>query len=462
MRWNIMIAIIAVSVFAVSCGKDKPKRGVKSKPRSSRTSRPAKVAETSDASELRDEEKREDVVDSDSFAEAFSKTVYKNNSDRTEKKPPEVKVDWNLYYKKGPLATNLFSQGEYADKKVPSSSTAAAVSDGARYGWLPNWNYTGKGGIRLPGMALSPDASILALLETVNPKGVGPSTLLVLINTYNWRVCSVRHYRGRVFCNMTFRPRTSVPEVIVWETGKKTGEPGRLRSINLKNGEISASSDAIQSSTVRYAVAPNGAFVALKTDSGMKSLYILDLEDLGGKPRKITTKQPFGIPAISADSSVVAFAGEGSVELFSAAELSAIDSVNHSVGAVPEAFAFVGSSTRFALSAYAHPCELIVDGDAKRLCERAGRHLFLMPKADRIAFELYKSAMVSLFDLKKLSVVTTFNPRRIKPKTRGEGRLIGYLPHLKRFVELDSKGNLFLFHLPGRKWRKMMIFAAKR
>jgi hypothetical protein len=70
--------------------------------------------------------------------------------------------------------------------------------------------------------------------------------------------------------------------------------------------------------------------------------------------------------------------------------------------------------------------------------------------------------MISVFDLKKLALISSFNPQRVKPKTRGEADFVGYLPHVKRFLELDSKGNLFLFHLPGRKWRKKVIFSAKR
>lgn len=462
MRWYIMVAIIALSLFTVSCGKEKPKRVVKPKSRSSRTSRPAKVVESSDVSVRKDENERADVVDSSDFSNAFSKTVYENNPASSDIKAPKIKADWSSFYKKGKLATNLFSRGEYASKKVPSSSIAAAVTDGENYAWLPHWNFTGKGGVSLPGVALSPDGSLLVLLETVTPKGVGPSTLLVLINTYNWRICSLYHYRKRVFSNMAFRPGTSTPEVIVWERGTKTALPGHLRLINLRNGDVAASSDDIQSTDVRYAVAPSGACLALKTDSGMKSFYIVNLKHLDGEPQKILTKQALGIPAISADSSVVAFAGKESVELFSVTGSYAIDNVKHSVGAVPDDLAFAGSTTRFVLCAYSHPCELIVDGDVKRLCDRAGRHLFFMRKAYRIAFEQYKSSMVSLFDLKTLAIVSTFNPCRTKPKTRGEVGFMGYLPHLKRFVELDSKGNLFLFHQPGRKWRKEIIFSAAR
>jgi hypothetical protein len=194
----------------------------------------------------------------------------------------------------------------------------------------------------------------------------------------------------------------------------------------------------------------------------MKSFYIVNLDDLSGTPKKISTKQRLGILAISADSSVVAFAGEKSVELFNVSDIAPIDNIKHSLAVVPDDFSFAGTTTTFVLCAYSHPCELFVDGNAKRLCERAGRHLFFMGKSKTIVFEQYKSSMVSLFDMKKLTVVSTFNPLRIKPKTRGEVRFMGYLPHLQRFIELDSKGNLFLFHKPGRKWRKMIIFSAKR
>ncbi|NOY75606.1 MAG: hypothetical protein GXP32_07420 [Kiritimatiellaeota bacterium] len=470
MRWKFMIAVVAVSFLCVSCGKERPKTagarreaasadvGTAKRLKRQRT----KIAASASSSRFsKENSEKENLLDPDAFSKGFSTPVYKDESEQGEK-PERIEIDWNEFYRKGDLATNLFTPGEYSSKKAPVASAAAAVSDGNKYSWLPRWRYDGKGGVELPGRALSSDGSLLAVLETVYPKGAAPSTLLVMINTYNWSVASIRRYRDRVFSDMMFRPRSSKPEILVWERGVTSDAPGHLRVISLRDGSVLSSTDEIQASNIRYALAPSGDFLVLKTDAGTDSLYIFSLPDLRGEPKKIKTKQKFGVPAVSPDSSLVALVGEKAVEVFSSEDLSSIETVKHSLGVSPDSAIFIGVGLRFALSGYSHPCELLVDGDEKILCERSGRSLFLLPKKDRLVFEEYKNSAVTVFDLKKLSVVSTFNPMRIKPKTRGHSLFIGYLPHAKRFVELDSKGNLFLFHQPGRKWRKMMIFSAKR
>ena len=458
---SALIAVLCLSVLLASCGRGKPKNVEKSKNGNEKAKSASRLC-SAPSKKSKNASNKKKLVDSDSFSKAFSKTVYKNNTKVDSEKKSEPEIDWRRFYHKGGLATTAFTPGEYAGLKVPSSSLAAAVTDGQSYSWLPHWRYSGKGGVVLPGCALSPDASFMAILETVFPKNASPSTLLILINTYNWKIVSILHYRGRVFSSLRFRPKSSVPEVVVWEKGSESGAMGHLRLISLRNGSVLSSSDDVAAENVSYAIAPSGAFLALKTDAGTNSLYILSFSNLSGKPKKITTKQSFGIPAVSTDSSTVAFAGEERVELFSADDCSSIDTIKHSIGVPPDVLAFVGNGNDFALSGYDRPCLLIIAGQSKKLCERSGRHLFMLHKTSKLVFEEYKNSMVSVFDLKTLSKRLSFNPQRVKPKTRGEVVFMGYLPHLKRFVELDSKGNLFLFYQPGRKWRKKNIFSAER
>ncbi len=51
---------------------------------------------------------------------------------------------------------------------------------------------------------------------------------------------------------------------------------------------------------------------------------------------------------------------------------------------------------------------------------------------------------------------------KLRPKTKGEILYINYLPHQEKYIVFDSFGNLYLLFKSQRRWKKIIIFQAKR
>ena len=126
---------------------------------------------------------------------------------------------------------------------------------------------------------------------------------------------------------------------------------------------------------------------------------------------------------------------------------------------IPDDLIFVNDNNTLAMLSYMKPFYLFTDGAPKKLCDLSGRKLFFRKDINSIIFEESKNKSISILDLKTLEKVDTFSPEKLKPRTLGSALLLGYLPHIEKYMVLDRKGNLSLFYRPGKRWRKRLIFA---
>jgi len=395
------------------------------------------------------------LVDADEFSKAFSQSVRQIDEGAVEKKVD----DGSLFFKSGALVQNRFSNQEFQESVPPKLSMAAEVGCSKKFSWLPNWSFSGKGGVRIPYGVISDDKSLIALLDNVSSEEGKTSTLIVLINTYNFEINAIYYFPGKFFSKIKFLSSSSL--AVLWEKNQDIKNSGNLHTVNLQTGKIIASSKPVSSSKVNFAINGNDKKLILKTGNRKKTLYLFDLENLDQMPKSIECDQEEGAVAVSKDSSLFALAGRKKIEIFKFSDNMKFKDIKIELKAIPDDFMFIDNNI-FALLSYMQPFYLVADDTAKELCALAGRRLFFRDDIKAIIFEEYKNKAISMIDLKSLRNLDSFSPEKLKPKTQGGAVLLTYLPHLKKYMLLDDQGNLSLFYRPGKRWRKNLIFSAEK
>ena len=397
-----------------------------------------------------------DLVDADEFSKAFSNNVYVSE-EQTDK---DVIDDGSDFFQSGKLVQNKFTNQDFQENVPPTSSLAGSLQNSLRYSWLPHWDFSGRGGAQLPDAALSSDKSLLAILENVSPRQGKLSTLLVLINTYNFQINSVYYFYGKQFTKVAFVPTCS--ELVVWEQEQgEDVESGLLHLIDLKNGEIRDSSKEVKASSANLAVSSDGEFVILKPLNGSQKLFLFSVDKMSEMPAPIQCNQTSGVVAVTEGSEYFCLIGKDEVEIFKFSDRSKLKDIKLDLQEVPDDAICIGSD-KFAMLSYRAPLVVALDDGPKKICDLAGRKLCFRDDNQTIIFEEYKNRAVSIADLKSLEIIDSFIPEKLKPVTKGGALLLAYLPHIDRYMLLDTQGNLSLFYRPGRRWRKQLIFTAEK
>ncbi len=444
--YYVLLVFVCVSLFS-SCGKAPAKELPSKKSNPSMTE--------SRSSEESDESSAAKLVDADEFSKIFSNTVH-----QPEVKSEELQVDdGRKFFKSGAFVQNKFDNQEFIESTPPSSSLASDVVNSTKYSWLPNWSFSGKGGVRLPDAVISQDKSLIAVLDNVSSQGKAVSTLLVLINAYNFNINGIFYFSGKFLSQVKFIPSTT--KVVVWEKSQKDLNSGSLHIIDLKTGKISLSSQPISASSANFAITKNGEKLILKPGSKKSKLYLFELKSFDQMPTPIECNQKEGLTVISPDDSQFALIGKNEIEVFKFSDNMKLKEIPINLKSLPNAALCIENNI-FAMLSYQNPLNLVVDNSLKQLSPLAGRKLFFRDDVKAIVFEEYKNKAVSIIDLKSLKKLDSFSPEKLKPKTKGDALLLSYLPQHKKYLLFDGQGNMSLFYRPGRRWRKTLIFSQKQ
>jgi hypothetical protein len=444
-KYYLIVSAIFLAL-SLSCGKNPNVSGKKN-------SHPDKKV----TEHIKDNSPNKDVklVDADEFAKAFSRTL----QHPVEEVHKETKSGGSAFFQAGALVKNRFSNQLFKQNTPPDTSLAAKIGGDKHFSWLPKWDFSGKGGVRIPDSTISSDNSLIAVLNNVSGDDEVISTLLVLINTYNFNINAIYYFPGKLLTKIKLL--SSLPGAVVWEKKQKGDASGQLHTVDLLSGKITGSSKNVNSDIVNFAIRGDDKKMLLKTGNRKKVIYLFDLEHIANMPESIECTQEEGRLAVSGDNSLFALAGKKSIEIFKFSDNMKLEDIGITLKTVPDCFIFTDDNT-FAMLSYMQPFFLVTDGAAKQLSPSSGRRLFLRNDIHAIAFEEYKNKAISLVDLKSLEKIDSFSPEKLKPKTHGSALLLTYLPHLKKYLLLDSLGNLSLFYRPGKKWRKNLIFSAEK
>ena len=396
-----------------------------------------------------------DIVDADEFSKAFSKAVY-----RSEEKSVEQPVDnGDKFFQSGEFVQNKFSNQDFKENSLPPASLAATLKTPQNYSWLPHWDFSGKGGVRIPDAAISTDKSLIAILDNVSSHKGQSSTLIVLINTYNFNINAIYYFQGHQFTKVKFV--SSQPELVVWEQNQQGEKSGVLHLIDLKKGKIAGSSGIINALSANFALSNDGKTIILKPLAGKQKLYLFSVDALSQTPLSLKCDQKDGIITVSKNSEFFSLIGEKEIEIFKFSDKRKLKNIQINLQAVPDD-AICIDNNKFAMLSYNSPLLVVINEDPKKICDLAGRRLFFRDDNQTIVFEEYKNRAISIADLKRLELIDSFSPEKLKPTTKGGALLLSYLPQIERYMVLDNQGNLSLFYRPGRRWRKEVIFSAEK
>ena len=442
--------ILSLSIFVCllsSCGKAPTKKIPSQK------NKPPIIQNTSP--EKGDKNTGTNLVDADEFSKAFSKTVHQPD---TKKVKGQID-DGSKFFKLGQFVKNRFKNQEFQTFTPLATSLASTVVSPSKYSWLPNWDFSGKGGVRLPAAEISKDNSLIAILENVTSPNKKISTVLVLINAYNFNINAIHYFHEKSLSSLKFIPNSS--KIIVWEKKQPDENSGFLHLINLKTGKFYLSTKSINAASANFAITNNGEKLILKANSKKSKLYLFDIKNFDQMPKTISCNQKEGQTVITPDDSLFALIGKKEIEIFKFSDNMKLKNIPLNLTSPPDAAIFIDKNM-FAMLSYKHPLNLLVDNSLKQLTPSAGGKLFFRDDVKAIVFEEYKNKAISIIDLQSLKKIDSFSPEKLKPKTKGNALLLAYLPQHKKYLVLDNQGNMSLFYRPGKRWRKRLIFSPER
>ena len=393
------------------------------------------------------------LLTADEFSEAFSKPKYKNNIDPEKKETKQEKLPYSI----DELGSSVFDHADYKEVETPAKTLAFSLLNKHRYSWLPNWHFVGKGGVLLPGAAMSEDNSVLAILETVKHK-TNDGTMVVLINTYNWTIARIHYFKDKLITKVFFRPERK--QMILWEESQNDKVNKKIHLIKIKSGKIISTSRDIKNTLSGIAIDPHGNNIYLKTNNNQKSLYIFDINKLTAKPDKRKCSAQEGNIAVSKNRLI--FIGKEKLTEYKLENHQKILGLDNESGVIPEVITFLENDEKFAFSSYMNPVTIVAGEKSKQLSKAAGHIIFYRKDIDILVFGEYKNRQLNFFSMQKFDNVAKLIPAKIKPKTKAGALFLSFLPHMDRYMILDTMGTLSLYYKPGKKWRKKIIFSAKK
>jgi hypothetical protein len=445
------IALTAAISFSVSCGQEKKKQNP-----DYNTGKKTNAENATAKATTPEKNSQDKVVDPDAFSQAFSNAKYHFDPDGTKQKKPLISP--GDFFDKGELAVDKFKNDDYKNVKPPKKKLAAKISTGERFSWLPKWDYAKGGGVNIPDAKLSSDDSLLAILENIKGKKGGTATLLVLVDTYSWRPAQIHFFQNKTLSKLLFLDNEK--RAALWENLQDGG--GRIHIVNLATGKLEKSSDKITAKLESAITSNDGKKIYLNLDSPKKHILAFDTDNIANPPTFLEAEQRHGILALSQDGKFIALAGPEKIELIKIADGKKIKEMKSPLDKTPDAFAFLEDPAKMALLAYMKPCYITASGKSEKLRIQSGKHLEYLPKTKRLVIEEFKNNRVSIIDIKTLKEISHFDPGRTKPRTTGTPIIVAYLAQQDKYLELDTMGNLCLFRLPGKKWKKEIIFSAEK
>ncbi|OGV39057.1 MAG: hypothetical protein A2X48_18025 [Lentisphaerae bacterium GWF2_49_21] len=389
----------------------------------------------------------------------FQKPVFQLKDWKSDVKKPEVSDD----------ASNVSVEkldpedGEDGDKeiKVPENCIAARLTNkNEKIMWTPKWYFEGVGGIKLPGIAVSPDSSVLAIIETTGTDNGPNGSRIVLFNTYNWQILKIHEYEENKITKLSFLPNGS--KIALWsEKQSSIKKPYELLLVGIEKGDVQSASREIKADVSD--IVANENYILVK-GADENYIYCFDSANLSKSAKKIKSLNMQGVFALSPDKERVVLAGEKYLEIFECSGMDLISKISFDASYAPENAIFAGKNDSIAVSAYNKPGFLFKDGQKKQFCDISGHALSYNGDEKALIFEKYLNNEIWLAEVPDLSDKGHFVPAKINPRTQGTALFAAYLKDNSRYVLLDNYGNLSIYtkYMKSNKWKKKIIFSSKK
>ena len=450
-RFHISILLLIFLITVSGCGKKK--ESAKSvKP-------PAAVQNSSEHKKIKEQD--ENILDADEFSKALSGKKLKLSAEKNNTPDSEKKDSLKGLFQVDPVGNDAFDNEKFSEEKAPFNSLAETLISPHQYSWQPKWHYENGGGVQIQDAALSRDCSVLGLLEKVRLSSGKTGTLLILINTYNWKISRIYFYKEQLFTKMLFIGRGR--RILAAEKKDNAGtKEVILHIINLKTGKESPNEYTLKGELegIALSLKSKKAYIKLKDNDKVITVSIPHLS----KEAECRTGLQNAFIKTGFDNIVMI--GKEKIKIFNSDMTHINNEYKNPLQIIPDSMAFTGgNSTEFAFGAYMNKAILFKNGKHRILTEHSGKVMTALPEYNILVFsDMYKNQLrfINLGDFSENKPVV---PAKIQPKTLAGARFIAYLKKRHRFIVLDTHGNLCLYWKGGRKtktWKKHIIFRAEK
>ncbi len=453
---KLLVIVLSVCILA-SCGK-KPDKNLPVKDTSPSMAQAPKSSDMKEIAKANNEKIASDKEEEQQEGK-FEKPVFKLKNWDKDVKKEEVENDSSN------ITVEKIGQDEKEnnDKEVsaPSDSLAAKLaSKNEKILWTPKWHFEGVGGIRLPGICISPDSSVFAIIETTGTAKGPNGSRIVLVNAYNWQVLKIHELQENKITQICFLPDGK--GMALWsEKQSMIKKPYELIIVSTEKGDIQSASRDIKSDITDLAAVQG--YVIAKTFKE-NDICCFDSSDISKSPKKIKSENLNGVFAISPDKGRFALAGEKFLEIYESAGLELLKKIKFDENFIPDNAIFAGRNDLLVVSGYNKPGFIFKDDQKKTFCENTGRSIAFNSEEKLLVFEKYLNNEICLIEVPDLNEYGKFVPAGINPKTQGAAIFMTYLKHLGKYAVIDSYGNLCLYskYQKSKKWSKQIIFGTKK
>lgn len=351
----------------------------------------------------------------------------------------------------------------------PAGSLAERLSSrnsGKVIRWSPQWTNSGTGGVRLPAVALSPDKSIILLVETLGEDGGPYSSRLVFLDTHSWTIPAVHHLWQKdvraaavtpsgipVLISRAQEPFKTPDEILLMDPWKG--------SITLALAEPGAKAVAVDRR--------NRLFITHSAESGQagKVAVYTVRDDFSFARQEIASSNAAPAVAFSPDGQTVFLSGDKALESFRSSDLRPLETValpdgfaTESLLVLPDGTVIAAPEKRLRMRAAA-----IHDGQAGFFGEVSDGILIPPSGTDKKFFGavMSRNGRIVRFSLPSLQETASVEPEKSRPRTTGNPQAV-YAFETGAIAVLDERGSFYLLYRDstGKRWRKDLLFTSVR
>jgi WD40 repeat protein len=381
---------------------------------------------------------------------------------------PDIKIRWNSDSDKDKAvsASSAFLKLEQPGfnniSPAPSRSLAAKVAENDyKYNWRPHWRFSGTGGPWLPNVQISPDRSTLAIVETIG-KDRGPkSSVIVLINLYNFKIMRCIPIDNENVRKICFIPDSTL---LACATDKHyndeyAGGDIKILIIDLKDGEIVQESSKFSSSISSLCAGKSGEKLFARNLTS-DQIYVFKPDMIDAAPQTMKSSFKGGILSLTPDGRFLTTAGQGIIEYFEASESikKPVKKIKYQADFTPSAVVFCApsGSSAIVMRRGGEAC-WVNDERTLPITSNAGETLFFIQEQNQLLLVMKKKSALNFYNIPEFrKPVEYVFPKKIKPKTRGDVTFVRPLSSNKLLL-LDNRGNLMTLSQSKRRWRKKLI-----
>lgn len=383
-------------------------------------------------------------------------TPFLNTDEKAAK--PAVAETGKLLELRDPARTNR-------ENTPPGAQAALVAKPGTVYEWAPSPDRTRiTGGADLADAFLSPDETLLVLLEKTGGKE-GPNATRVLC----WNLLNSRIVNAFLIPERKLAAAMPIPGetrfIAIQRAQKELDQFDRLIAIDLRDGTVREESQPFNGAIRSFAV---GADRTCATVEGDENILLIPHREFGAVPKFIRTLVPEPRLLLSPAGGTLAVYGKGRMELFNTAGGAGTPELLSS-RELPAGFQPVSgmlpseSGDPLILADADGKALLLSNGLTRPLAKRFSGVAACRVSDGKLFLGIEPKESISLYQLpNETTPLATVSPGGLRPHSRGRNFRLFALsgsgePEL---ILLDGQANLIRLTVQPRRWKKEMLFTA--